>query len=228
MARASPNEQRWGPEDPGQQPGPSRVMTGKGDLEAAPFVPGSGMGIPAVLSLAGSQDRPRGRSPGRVVEWSWAGTLMTPATLGSGQAAPFPRGERAVPSTLLRQVGPRPARPTHRELRSRSDKPWPRRSLSRRARCAASWVRILMGQLLCSLSTDRSYREARHVPGPYDRSRHVGSVIVSHLPLALRRRRLVPPLSQLAPANPSPKRIRQRSTSGRGGKRSNSRCSRIG
>lgn len=33
------------------------------------------------------------------------------ATLGSGQAAPFPRGERAVPPTLRRQVGRAPPAP---------------------------------------------------------------------------------------------------------------------
>lgn len=60
---------------------------------------------------------------------------------------------------------------------------------------------------------------ARHVPGLCHRSRHVGGVIVSRRLLVLGRRRLVPPLSPLAAANPSPERIGQRPTSGRGGKR---------
>lgn len=138
-------------------------------------------------------------------------------------------GQRSRPPQALRVSGPRSRpssgglgrappsqRPTHRGLRSPSDKPWPRRSLSRRVRCAASWVRMLMRQLLHSLGTGRGYGAARHVPGICNRSRHVRSVNLRRLPLAPRRRWFVPPLSQLAIGALSPKRIQPQPTSGLG------------
>lgn len=233
MVRASPNEKGgkgdgWAPEDPGQWSGSQQGHDRERQFRRRPRScpgPARGSQLCRHCPIARSAERAKSRTRCRVELGRNPNDTRHP---GQRSGRPFPRGERAVPPTLRRQVGPRPARPTHRELRSRSDKPWPRRSLSRRARCAASWARILMRQLLRSRSPDRSYGAARHVPGLCYRSRHVGSVIVSHLPLALRRRRPVPPLPQLAAANASPKRIRQRPTSGRGGKRSNSRCSRIG
>lgn len=76
---------------------------------------------------------------------------------GQRAGRPVPRGARAKPPTLGSQVGPRPALPTHRALRSRSGTPWPRRSLCRGARRAASCVRALLRRPLRSPGRGRSH-----------------------------------------------------------------------
>lgn len=137
---------------------PTRVMTGEGSSEGRPrSCPGlareSQLCCHRPISGLGREGEVRDAL------WSHAGQKPErhPPPWGAVTAAPLPQGERAAPPTLLRPVGPRvpPApRPTHRGLRSPSDKPWPRCWRSPRARCAASWVRILIRQLLRFLGTD--------------------------------------------------------------------------
>lgn len=99
----------------------------------------------------------------------WA---AVPVAISLGVSGP----RRRLSPRRPRRAAPR-QRPTHRGLRSPSDKPWPRRSLSPRARCAASWVRILIRQLLRAQSTDRGHPAARHVPHPAGLGHHVRGVI---------------------------------------------------